>query len=95
MGVKIRLFFIILSFLVAAYKPIYAATIEESLTYTLQNNQDLNLEKARLDKAKASKGDIFVEFLPDVKASMQKGRQQNDALGIDRGDLDKINVTVQ
>ncbi|ODS25064.1 hypothetical protein AB835_00735 [Candidatus Endobugula sertula] len=68
-----------------------ATTIEESLLYALSHNKDLALEQARFEKEKAKKGKIYVEFLPEIKFSMQRGRQQNDALDLDRGDLDEIN----
>lgn len=87
---RLSLVIFLLCFIVVANIS-HATTIEESLKHALSHNPDIALEKSRLEKEQANKGDIFVEFLPEVKASMQRGRQQNDALGLDRGDLDKIN----
>lgn len=68
-----------------------AASLNGALNYALSNNSDIKLEKSRLDQVKATKGDAISEFLPDINATYQRGRQKNDAVGIDRGDLDKIN----
>jgi outer membrane protein TolC len=68
-----------------------AATLHEALQNALDNNSDIKLEKSRLSQVKSTKGDAISEFLPDINATMQRGRQKNDAVGIDRGDLDKIN----
>jgi len=68
-----------------------ATSLNEALQHALNNNSDIKLEKSRLDQVKATKGDAISEFLPDINATYQRGRQKNDAVGIDRGDLDKIN----
>ena len=68
-----------------------AASLNEALQNALNNNSDIKLEKSRLGQVKATKGDAISEFLPDINATYQRGRQKNDAVGIDRGDLDKIN----
>ena len=77
--------------LVVASSVACATTIEESLLYVLSHNKELALEQARLEKERAKKGEVYTEFLPEIKFSMQRGRQQNDALDIDRGSLDEIN----
>jgi outer membrane protein len=68
-----------------------AASLNEALQSALSNNSDIKLEKSRLEQVKATKGDAISEFLPDINVTVQRGRQKNDAVGIDRGDLDKIN----
>jgi hypothetical protein len=68
-----------------------ATSLNEALQNALNNNSDIKLEKSRLGQVKATKGDAISEFLPDINATYQRGRQKNDAVGIDRGDLDKIN----
>ncbi len=68
-----------------------AATLNEALQNALSNNSDIKLEKSRLGQVKATKGDAISEFLPDINATYQRGRQKNNAVGIDRGDLDKMN----
>lgn len=68
-----------------------ATSLNEALKHALNNNSDIKLEKSRLNQVKATKGDAISEFLPDINATYQRGRQKNDAVGIDRGDLDKIN----
>ncbi len=67
-----------------------AATLHEALRNALNNNSDIKLERSRLNQVKATKGDAISDFLPDINATYQKGRQKNDAVGIDRGDLDKM-----
>ena len=70
----------------------FGKSIEEALQSTLENNLEIKLEKSRLEQVRATSGDAWSEFLPDISATMQKGRQKNDALKIDRpGDLDKMN----
>lgn len=68
----------------------YAVDLKEALKIALSNNANIELERARLDQVKASKGNAISEFLPNIEASYQKGRQKNDALGLDRGDVDKM-----
>lgn len=68
-----------------------ATSLDKALTSVIENNSNIKLEKSRLDQVKATKGDAISEFLPDVKATYQRGRQKNDAVGLDRGDLDKMN----
>ena len=68
-----------------------ATSLNKALQHALNNNSDIKLEKSRLDQVKATKGDAISEFLPDVHAIYQRGQQKNDAVDIDRGDLDKRN----
>lgn len=68
-----------------------ATTLNQALQNALDSNSNIKLEKARLGRAKANKGDAISEFLPDIEATMQRGRQKNDAVNVDRGDLDKMN----
>lgn len=70
----------------------YANTIDQALNQTLNNNSDLKLEQSRLEQVKASKGgDAISEFLPNIYATIQRGRQKNDAADLDRSTLDKMN----
>lgn len=69
----------------------FAATLEQVLQKILVNNQEIQLEKSRLETVRATKGDAISEFLPDLRATYQTGKQKNDATNIDRGDLDKRN----
>ena len=72
-------------------KNVNATSLDKALTSVIDSNSNIKLEKSRLDQVKATKGDAISEFLPDVKATYQRGRQKNDAVGLDRGDLDKMN----
>jgi protease secretion system outer membrane protein len=69
----------------------YAKTIAEAIDYSLKHNAEILLEKARLEKANSFKGEGYVGFLPDIRASYQRGRKKDDALGIERdNNLDKM-----
>ena len=68
-----------------------AKTINDILEYSLKNNSEILLEKARLDKEKSLVKDGIVGFLPEIKAHYQRGRKKDDALGIERdNNLDKM-----
>lgn len=69
-----------------------ATTLNSALHDAIKNSSEIKLEKSRLNQVKASKGDAISDFLPDVNATYQRGRQKNDAVGLDRGDLDKANT---
>lgn len=67
----------------------FALTLSEALDLALKNNSEIQLEKSRFETIKANKNDAIIEFLPEVKATYQRGKQQNDAVDLNRGELDQ------
>lgn len=68
----------------------YAVNLSNALEKALINSTEIKLEKSRYEQIEATKGDAVSNFLPDVKASFQYGRQKNDAIDLNRQELDKM-----
>lgn len=74
----------------SSFKLAYGTTLEEVWEVVIRDNSEIALERARFDTVKANKGQAVSEFLPEVNVTYQIGRQKNDAVGMDRAELDQM-----
>ena len=64
--------------------------VKSVIEYVLVNNPEIELAQYKLAIAKTNYQSSFSNFLPNINAEFQQGKQRNNAKNTDRGELDKL-----